>query len=81
MVVRRIVSLSFAYIAISAIAAVALFVIVMDVLKYFFGIDLAREELEKIQQQKRVKRRRPVIQKFVYVNEPTLPADETNVRS
>ena len=81
MVVRRSVSLSFAYIAISAIAAVALFVIVMDVLKYFFGIDLAREELEKIQQQKRVKRRRPVIQKFVYVNEPTPPSDETNVRS
>ncbi|UJR07284.1 hypothetical protein I4U23_011572 [Adineta vaga] len=60
---------SFAYIAIIAMAFVALFVIMMDVLKYGFGIDPTRGELEQIRQEQRAKRRhRPVIQRFTYIN-------------
>ncbi|CAF1279357.1 unnamed protein product [Adineta ricciae] len=68
----KIVAKSFAYIAILAMITVALFIIIMDVLKYFFGIDLTKKEVERIRRAK--KRRRPVIQRFVYVN--ALPSSE-----
>ncbi|UJR11646.1 hypothetical protein I4U23_015827 [Adineta vaga] len=45
---------------------VAMFVIIMDILKYCFGIDPVHEEREKIRRDKR--RKRPVIQRFTYVN-------------
>ncbi|CAF0831536.1 unnamed protein product [Adineta ricciae] len=63
--VHRIVSKSFAFIAILAMISVVLFVIIMDILKYFFAIDPTRREIERI---RRAKKRRPVIQRFVYVN-------------
>jgi hypothetical protein len=50
--------------------AAAMFIIIMDILKYCFGIDPTREELERIRQKKREKKRKPVIQRFVYVNAP-----------
>ena len=40
----------------------------MDILKYCFGIDVARKDL---QQMKRKKRQPPVIIRFKYVNRPT----------
>jgi len=43
----------------------------MDALKYIFGIDPTKDELEKIRKEKRMKKRKkdpPVIQRFVYVN-------------
>lgn len=64
----RIISKSFAYVAIVALCSVALFVIVMDILKYFFGIDPVAEDREQLRQEKR--RRRPKIEHFVYVNRP-----------
>ena len=65
----RIVSKLFAYISIIAVITVAMFVIIMDVLKYCFGIDLTHEELEQYRREKQAKKRkRPVIQRFVYVN-------------
>jgi len=44
----------------------------MDVLKYCFGIDPAKNELEKVRRKKRAKKAKPppVIQKFVYVHAP-----------
>jgi hypothetical protein len=50
---------------------VAMFVIIMDILKYCFGIDLTHKELEEVRREKRAKKRKPVIQRFVYVDAPT----------
>ncbi|CAF0808853.1 unnamed protein product [Adineta ricciae] len=74
LVVYKMISKSFAYIAIIAIVSVILFVVIMDILKYVFGIDPTREELQRIRREKRAKRRRPVVQKFVYVNPTSLPS-------
>ena len=51
-IIYRIVAKSFAYVAIIAIVCVEIFVITMDVLNYFFGIDLIPEDLECIQKAK-----------------------------
>ncbi|CAF3304276.1 unnamed protein product [Rotaria socialis] len=51
-IMLKTVSKSFAYISILAVVAVAMFVITMDMLKYCFGIDPARGELERIQRKK-----------------------------
>ncbi len=66
------VSKSFGYIAIIFLVVVVSFFVIMDILKYCFGIDPAKDELDKIRRAKAAKRikRRPIIQKFVYVNPP-----------
>ncbi len=71
-IVFQMVSKSFGYIAILCLTIVILFFVIMDVLKYVFGIDPTKDELERIRREKRAKRRKPppVIQKFVYVNRP-----------
>ncbi|CAF4095370.1 unnamed protein product [Rotaria magnacalcarata] len=51
-IIFKAVSKSFAYISILAIVAVAMFVIMMDMLKYCFGIDPTSGELERIQREK-----------------------------
>ncbi|CAF1171569.1 unnamed protein product [Adineta ricciae] len=66
--IYRVVATSFAFIAILAMISVILFVIIMDFLRYFFGIDPVRRERERIRKERRAKRRKPVIQRFVYVN-------------
>jgi hypothetical protein len=75
-----IVSKSVASVAIIAMTTVAMFVIIMDILKYYFGIDVTRKELERIRRKKQVKRqakkRKPVILRFVYVNAPPLQSAE-----
>jgi len=48
----KVVSKSFAYIAILAITLVALFIIIMDILKYGFGIDPVEEERERMRKEK-----------------------------
>ena len=68
------VSKSFAYVAVIALVCVVAFVITMDILKYCFGIDPVKEERERIRREKRMKNRRPVIQRFTYVNAPTDPS-------
>jgi hypothetical protein len=77
--IYKIVSKSFAYIAIIAMASVAVFVIVMDILKYCFGIDPVHAERELIRRQKQAKKRKPVIQKFIYVNAPSPPPSEQSI--
>ena len=70
-------SKSFAYFSILIITAFVTFIVVMDILKYCFGIDPPCEERRRIRRKKWAKRRRPVIQRFVYVHEPSisLPSD------
>ncbi len=71
-IIFKSVSKSFAYIAIIAMASVVMFVVIMDILKYCFGIDPVEEEREGIRRKRRAKqRKRPVIQRFVYVNGPS----------
>jgi hypothetical protein len=74
LVVREVLSKSFAFIAITAITAVFVFVIIMDVLKYGFKIDpVDRErrlmilEQRKIQLQKRRKKARKNVVEIFYV--------------
>ena len=71
LVILQIVSTTCAYVAIIAMSAVATFVVVMDILKYCFGIDPVEGEREKLRQEKRVKKRKPVIERFAYVNAPS----------
>ncbi|CAF1211055.1 unnamed protein product [Adineta steineri] len=51
-VISKIISKSFSYIAITAIAIVAMFIVIMDILTYCFGIDMTREELERYRREK-----------------------------
>ncbi len=67
-VVRGIISRSFAYVVIVAMMMVAMFIIVLDVLKYGFNIDPAHEEKKKTR-----KRKAPSIVRYVYVHTPTVP--------
>jgi len=72
LVALQYVSKSFGYVAIISLASVVAFIIIMDILKYGFGIDPTRHELDKIRLEKAKKRaiakRRPIIQRFTYVN-------------
>jgi hypothetical protein len=60
--VRLLISKSFAYIAIFAMVSVAMCIVIMDVLKYFFGIDSVGEEMKKMRKKNKRKKRKPVIQ-------------------
>ncbi|CAF3918281.1 unnamed protein product, partial [Rotaria sp. Silwood2] len=51
-VIYRVVSTSFAYLGILAIVCIAMFVIIMDILKYCFGIGPTREDLESIRRKR-----------------------------
>jgi hypothetical protein len=70
--IYKIVSESFAYVGIIALIIVAMFIVLMDILKYCFGIDPVHRERERIRRKKRDKHRKPAIQRFFYVNTPTL---------
>jgi hypothetical protein len=62
MMVRLLVSKSSAYIAIFAMVSVAMCIVIMDVFKYFFGIDSVGEEMKKMRKKNKRKKRKPVIQ-------------------
>ena len=71
-ILRQRLSKSFAYIAIIAMISVAVLVVTMDVLKYAFGIDPVKEELDKQQQMKKVKEKRTVmVIRYLYVHSST----------
>ncbi len=74
-VIYKIVSKSFGYVAIIAMISAVMFIVIMDILKYCFGIDPVHEERQRIRQKKQVNKRKPVIQRFVYVNAPLPPAE------
>lgn len=70
--IRKMVSKSLAYVAIIAMCSVMLFVIVMDVLKYCFGIDPVEEVREEMRQEKARKQgRKRVVIHYKYVHDPS----------
>lgn len=52
-------------------ASIVIFVIVMDILQYGFGIDPVETERQIMRREKQAKKRRPIIQRFLYVNTPS----------
>ena len=73
-ILRQRLSKSFAYIAIIAMVTVAVLVVTMDVLKYGFGIDPAKEELDKMQKKKKKKakgKRTIMVIRYLYVHSST----------
>ena len=76
MVVRQMVSKSFGYIAILALIVVAMFIVIMDILKYCFGIDPVGEERERLRRKRRIPKHKPVIERFTYVNAPIKEEEE-----
>jgi hypothetical protein len=51
------------------------FIVVLDVLKYCFKIDPAGEERKRLQAKKRrMKKHRPIVKRFTYVNKPQMDA-------
>jgi hypothetical protein len=73
--IYKAVSKSFAYVAIIAIISVGVFIVIMDILKHCFGIDPVHKERERVQRRKRAKKRKPVIQRFTYVDVPSSSAE------
>ena len=70
-ILLKIFSKSCAYISIIAMVTVAMFVVIMDILKYCFGIDPVEVERKRMPRKKQAKKRKPpVIQRFTYVNAP-----------
>jgi hypothetical protein len=77
--VNKIIARSISFVAILSIICVIMFVFIMDVLKYFFGIDPVKGELEKIRRKKQKKKAKPpaIIQRFVYVHASPQPPPKT----
>ncbi|CAF0823054.1 unnamed protein product [Adineta ricciae] len=74
--ILKIVSKSVSFVAILILVIFILFIIIMDVLKYCFGMDLTREELQRYRREKQArKQKRPVVQRFTYVDKPTAMKD------
>ncbi|CAF0815444.1 unnamed protein product [Adineta ricciae] len=74
--ILKIVSKSVSFVAILILVIFILFIVIMDVLKYCFGMDLTREELQRYRREKQArKRKRPVVQRFTYVDKPTAMKD------
>jgi hypothetical protein len=72
MAIYKAASKSFGYVGILALVSTATLIVVMDVLKYGFGIDPVREERERLEKEKQGGKRRKqlLIQRFVYVHKP-----------
>ena len=68
-IVFQIVSKSFAYVAILSLVGIALFIVILDILKYGFHIDPAKDEAEQLERKALAKnrKRRLVVQRFIYV--------------
>ena len=67
---HQVVSRSFAFVAICAIITVVMFVVVLDVLKYGFGIDSSRDDRKQMLKKEA---KTPIGIRFVYVNLPINP--------
>ena len=76
MVVRAVVAKTFGFIAILVIVLSVVFIIVLDVLKYGFGVNAA-----VVQHAKKVKRARrpPMMIRFIYVNRETVPSSSSTL--
>ena len=61
-------------IAIIAMITAAVLVVTMDVLKYAFGIDPAKGDLEKLQEKKKVQTKKPImVIRYLYVHSSSSP--------
>jgi hypothetical protein len=64
-----IVSKSFASVAIIVMISAAIFIIIMDVLKYYFDIDPVHNDRERIRRKKRKRKPKPpIVLRYIYVN-------------
>lgn len=72
-ILKKIVAKSFAFVAILAMSIVMIFVVVMDILKYCFGIDPVAEVREEVRRERLAKRRehQAVIVHYKYVHDPS----------
>jgi hypothetical protein len=74
------VAKSFAYIAIIAIVTVALFIVVMDILTYCFGIDLTNKERAALRQRKYIRKKRPgFFSRYIHIDASSLQASHRSV--
>ena len=62
--VLKMISKSVAYVVIVFFISAALYIVIMDILKYYFGIDLAKVKPSETQKKKK---HRPVIHQFIYI--------------
>lgn len=75
--IYRTLSKSFAAVAIGAMSAVAIFILVMDILKYGFGIDPVQS---KIRPNRKIPKKKTFhITRYVYVPGPNAGSWETSV--
>lgn len=83
MITRQTVIKSFGYITIIFLVVIVSFFVIMDILKYCFGIDPTKYELETIRKAKAAKKakRPPVIQRFIYVNAPSQRPESTKSKT
>ncbi|CAF1316991.1 unnamed protein product [Adineta ricciae] len=70
MIIHKIISKTVSYVTILVLIVTVMFFVIMDILKYCFGIDPVHQERERLRREKRMKKRKPVIQRPVYVNPP-----------
>lgn len=73
--ILQIIAKSFAFIAIIAMASVALFIIIMDVLKYGFGIDPVNREQKRKKMPSKKKRKTIIVVRYIYVHTPPTSAE------
>ena len=67
--VQKTISRSLAFVAIIALTTVAIFIVVLDVMKYGFGIDVAPQPARRMVRRRR-KAKSHVYLRFIYVNAP-----------
>ena len=73
MIIYQIISKSFASLAIIIIISTILFIVLMDIFKYYFNNNPIDQELQQIRRKKmKTKVHPPVIIKFVYVPAPSI---------
>jgi hypothetical protein len=81
---HQILGKSFTYVAIITMISAGMFIVIMNILKYCFGIDVTRKDFKKKSHRKKrpKKKRPPVIMRFTYVNRPrSVLSDEKNSTS
>ena len=78
LIIRQTVSRSFAYVAIIFISSVATFIVILDVLKYGFGIHTAERTIRRKKPKRGVKKHLIAI-RFIYVNAPPTQLSEESI--
>lgn len=69
-IIRQTISRSFAFIVIIVMISAAIFIIILDLLKYCCGIDPIKKKVPSKKWKKKKKKARIIIQ-YIYVNAPS----------